>query len=147
MQTTDVWHNPTVSATERQGDENKGGRQTQRQRGIVTVCSSLTDSVMIRGICSFFVSELPLCSSDPYDSSSGSLQLISIKPMVAQPNYSHPASSDRSQDSAIVNGEVMHLHTSSCRDTQIDLDTNIDTNKHIFFVNFFFISVTKLGLF
>uniref|UniRef100_A0A3B4VC06 KIAA1549 like n=2 Tax=Seriola TaxID=8160 RepID=A0A3B4VC06_SERDU len=43
---------------------------------------------------------------DPYDTSSGSLQLISIKPMVAQPNYSHPASSDRSQDSAIVNGEV-----------------------------------------
>ncbi|XP_047187673.1 UPF0606 protein KIAA1549L [Scophthalmus maximus] len=43
---------------------------------------------------------------DPYDSSSGSLQLISIKPVVAQPSYSHPASSDRSQDSAIVNGEV-----------------------------------------
>ncbi|TMS13323.1 UPF0606 protein [Larimichthys crocea] len=43
---------------------------------------------------------------DPYDTSSGSLQLISIKPMAAQPNYSHPASSDRSQDSAIVNGEV-----------------------------------------
>uniref|UniRef100_A0A671V6U6 KIAA1549 like n=1 Tax=Sparus aurata TaxID=8175 RepID=A0A671V6U6_SPAAU len=57
-------------------------------------------------ICSLFVSELPLCSSDPYDTSSGSLQLISIKPVVAQPNYSHPASSDRSQDSAIVNGEV-----------------------------------------
>ncbi|KAM9860637.1 UPF0606 protein KIAA1549L [Aulostomus maculatus] len=43
---------------------------------------------------------------DPYDTSSGSLQLISIKPMAAQPNYSHPASSDRSHDSAIVNGEV-----------------------------------------
>ncbi|TKS70051.1 UPF0606 protein KIAA1549L [Collichthys lucidus] len=43
---------------------------------------------------------------DPYDTSSGSLQLISIKPVAAQPNYSHPASSDRSQDSAIVNGEV-----------------------------------------
>ncbi|XP_070821244.1 UPF0606 protein KIAA1549L [Chaetodon trifascialis] len=43
---------------------------------------------------------------DPYDTSSGSLQLISIKPMAAQPNYSHPASSDRSQDSAVVNGEV-----------------------------------------
>uniref|UniRef100_A0A3Q1F6P0 KIAA1549 like n=1 Tax=Acanthochromis polyacanthus TaxID=80966 RepID=A0A3Q1F6P0_9TELE len=43
---------------------------------------------------------------DPYDTSSGSLQLISIKPMAAQTNYSHPASSDRSQDSAIVNGEV-----------------------------------------
>ncbi|KAJ8272309.1 hypothetical protein COCON_G00111680 [Conger conger] len=43
--------------------------------------------------------------SDPYDSSSGSLQLISIKPMTAMP-YSHPASSDRSQDSAIHNGEV-----------------------------------------
>nr|XP_020464047.1 UPF0606 protein KIAA1549L-like isoform X2 [Monopterus albus] len=43
---------------------------------------------------------------DPYDTSTGSLQLISIKPMAAQPDYSHPASSDRSQDSAIVNGEV-----------------------------------------
>ncbi|KAM3625898.1 uncharacterized protein V6R79_019433 [Siganus canaliculatus] len=43
---------------------------------------------------------------DPYDTSSGSLQLISIKPMAAQPNYSQPVSSDRSQDSAVVNGEV-----------------------------------------
>ncbi|XP_041648010.1 UPF0606 protein KIAA1549L [Cheilinus undulatus] len=43
---------------------------------------------------------------DPYDTSSGSLQLISIKPMAAQPNYSHPASSDRSHESAVVNGEV-----------------------------------------
>ncbi|XP_035855309.1 UPF0606 protein KIAA1549L isoform X1 [Sander lucioperca] len=43
---------------------------------------------------------------DPYDTSSGSLQLISIKPTAAQPHYTHPASSDRSQDSAIVNGEV-----------------------------------------
>lgn len=83
----------------------------------MTVCSPLTDNVMIRGICSLFVSELPLCSSDPYDTSSGSLQLISIKPVVAQPNYSHPASSDRSQDSAIVNGEVMHMHTSIHGDT------------------------------
>ncbi|XP_028812352.1 UPF0606 protein KIAA1549L isoform X2 [Denticeps clupeoides] len=44
--------------------------------------------------------------SDPYDTSSGSLQLISIKPITAPPTYSHPASSDRSQDSAIHNGEV-----------------------------------------
>ncbi|XP_030650077.1 UPF0606 protein KIAA1549L [Chanos chanos] len=44
--------------------------------------------------------------NDPYDTSSGSLQLISIKPMAAPPTYSHPASSDRSQDSAILNGEV-----------------------------------------
>ncbi|KAG5839978.1 hypothetical protein ANANG_G00211220 [Anguilla anguilla] len=43
--------------------------------------------------------------TDPYDTSSGSLQLISIKPMAAPPSYSHPASSDRSQDSAILNGE------------------------------------------
>ncbi|KAK5915208.1 hypothetical protein CesoFtcFv8_000821 [Champsocephalus esox] len=43
---------------------------------------------------------------DPYDTSSGSLQLISIKPIAAQPHYTHPASSDRSQESAIVNGEV-----------------------------------------
>ncbi|XP_065126062.2 UPF0606 protein KIAA1549L isoform X1 [Paramisgurnus dabryanus] len=45
-------------------------------------------------------------SNDNYDSSSGSLQLISIKPITAQPTYSHPASSDRSQDSATFNGEV-----------------------------------------
>ncbi|XP_037395963.1 UPF0606 protein KIAA1549L isoform X2 [Pygocentrus nattereri] len=44
--------------------------------------------------------------NDPYDTSSGSLQLISIKPMAAPPTYSHPASSDRSQDSAVLNGEV-----------------------------------------
>ncbi|XP_076002953.1 UPF0606 protein KIAA1549L isoform X2 [Genypterus blacodes] len=43
---------------------------------------------------------------DPYDTSSGSLQLLSIKPVASQPNYSHPASSERSQDSAVVNGEV-----------------------------------------
>ncbi|KAM9817174.1 UPF0606 protein KIAA1549L [Neosynchiropus ocellatus] len=43
---------------------------------------------------------------DPYDSSSGSLQLVSIKPLMAQHNYLHPASSDRIYDSAIVNGEV-----------------------------------------
>ncbi|XP_060897669.1 UPF0606 protein KIAA1549L isoform X2 [Labrus mixtus] len=42
---------------------------------------------------------------DPYDTSSGSLQLISIKPMAANPNYSYPASSDRNRESAIVNGE------------------------------------------
>ncbi|XP_056334771.1 UPF0606 protein KIAA1549L isoform X2 [Danio aesculapii] len=45
-------------------------------------------------------------SNDHYDSSSGSLHLISIKPMAAPPTYSHPASSDRSQDSAVFNGEV-----------------------------------------
>ncbi|KAJ8248949.1 hypothetical protein GJAV_G00229530 [Gymnothorax javanicus] len=48
--------------------------------------------------------------TDPYDASTGSLQLISIKPMAAPPSYSHPAShptsSDRSQDSTILNGEV-----------------------------------------
>ncbi|TNN75823.1 UPF0606 protein [Liparis tanakae] len=43
---------------------------------------------------------------DPYDTSSGSLQLVSMKPVAAQPHYTHPASSDRSQDSAIANGEV-----------------------------------------
>ncbi|KAL1007719.1 hypothetical protein UPYG_G00090670 [Umbra pygmaea] len=42
--------------------------------------------------------------NDLYDTSSGSLQLISIKPTTAPPTYSHPASSERSQDSAILNG-------------------------------------------
>ncbi|XP_057689969.1 UPF0606 protein KIAA1549L isoform X2 [Corythoichthys intestinalis] len=41
---------------------------------------------------------------DPYDTSSGSLQLISIKPMTAQLNYSQHLSSDR--NSAMLNGEV-----------------------------------------
>ncbi|XP_051779762.1 UPF0606 protein KIAA1549L-like isoform X2 [Erpetoichthys calabaricus] len=44
-------------------------------------------------------------SYDAFDTSSGSLQLISIRPLAAPPSYSHPAS-ERSQDSAIVNGEV-----------------------------------------
>ncbi|XP_041073853.1 UPF0606 protein KIAA1549L-like isoform X3 [Polyodon spathula] len=44
-------------------------------------------------------------SPDPYDTSSGSLQLISIKPLAAPPSYSHP-DSDRSQESAVINGEV-----------------------------------------
>ncbi|XP_053091047.1 UPF0606 protein KIAA1549L isoform X10 [Pangasianodon hypophthalmus] len=43
---------------------------------------------------------------NPYDTSSGSLQLISVKPIAAPPAYSQPASSDRSQDSAVLNGEV-----------------------------------------
>lgn len=107
-QTADVWHNPSgEKVTRALGWAGVGGYQTERQRGSVAVYSSLTDNVMIRGIGSLFVSELLLCSSDPYDTSSGSLQLISIKPIVAQTNYSHPASSDRSQDSAIVNGEVI----------------------------------------
>lgn len=98
-QMSDVWHNPTLPDTKREG----GAR----------VCSPLTDNVLISGICSLSVSELPLCSSDPYDTSSGSLQLISIKPMAAQTNYSCAASFERSRDStAIVNGEVMHTaHT------------------------------------
>ncbi|KAJ8416261.1 hypothetical protein AAFF_G00382830 [Aldrovandia affinis] len=44
--------------------------------------------------------------TDPYDTSGGSMQLISIKTMAAPPSYSHPTSSDRSQDSAVLNGEV-----------------------------------------
>lgn len=92
---SDVWHNPALSDTKR-----KGGARA---------CSPLTNNVLIRDICSLSVSELPLCSSDPYDTSSGSLQLISIKPMMAQTNYSCAASFERSQDStAIVNGEVTH---------------------------------------
>ncbi|XP_055010665.1 UPF0606 protein KIAA1549L [Boleophthalmus pectinirostris] len=43
---------------------------------------------------------------DTYDSSSGSLQLISVKPMVTQTNYSHPALCDRSHDTAAFNGEI-----------------------------------------
>ncbi|XP_069479682.1 UPF0606 protein KIAA1549L homolog isoform X2 [Ambystoma mexicanum] len=42
-------------------------------------------------------------ASDPFDTSSGSVQLISIKTAGAPP--SHPAS-DRSQESAVINGEV-----------------------------------------
>ncbi|KAG6935297.1 KIAA1549 like [Chelydra serpentina] len=40
---------------------------------------------------------------DPFDTSSGSVQLIAIKPVALPP--AHPAS-DRSQESAIINGEV-----------------------------------------
>ncbi|MCJ8733646.1 hypothetical protein PDJAM_G00226010 [Pangasius djambal] len=53
-----------------------------------------------------FVKEESKKRTDPYDTSSGSLQLISVKPIAAPPAYSQPASSDRSQDSAVLNGEV-----------------------------------------
>ncbi|XP_030644388.1 UPF0606 protein KIAA1549L [Chanos chanos] len=44
--------------------------------------------------------------NEHYDSLTGSLRLITIKPMAAQLNYSYPDSSNHSQDSAILNGEV-----------------------------------------
>lgn len=123
-QTTDVWHNPTVSDTEREGDESEWelGKTADRK---TKECDSLLPFGW--GICT--KSKFPLCSSDTYDTSSGSLQLISIKPMAAQPNYSHPASSDRSQDLAIINGEVMHMHTCLCSDMQTDM--HMYTNKQI----------------
>ncbi|XP_048829254.1 UPF0606 protein KIAA1549L-like [Brienomyrus brachyistius] len=43
--------------------------------------------------------------TDPYDSS-GSLQLVSVQPAPPPQSCSHPPSSDRSQDSSILNGEV-----------------------------------------
>ncbi|KAM9376117.1 UPF0606 protein KIAA1549L [Pholidichthys leucotaenia] len=47
-------------------------------------------------------------TNDPYEEHSGSLRLITIKPMTAQPTYSYPSSSSHSQDSVVVNGEVNH---------------------------------------
>ncbi|GLD67675.1 UPF0606 protein [Lates japonicus] len=44
----------------------------------------------------------------PYEDHSGSLRLITIKPMTAQPTYSYPSSSSHSQDSVVVNGEANH---------------------------------------
>ncbi|XP_061140104.1 UPF0606 protein KIAA1549L isoform X2 [Syngnathus typhle] len=46
-------------------------------------------------------------ANDPYDDHTGSLRLITIKPMTAQPTYSYPSSS-HSQDSVIQNGEANH---------------------------------------
>lgn len=51
------------------------------------------------------MSVCPLCS-DPYEDRSGSLRLITIKPMTAQPTYSYPSSSSHSQDSVVINGDV-----------------------------------------
>ncbi|RVE72044.1 hypothetical protein OJAV_G00057950 [Oryzias javanicus] len=45
---------------------------------------------------------------DPYEEHSGSLRLITIKPMTAQPTYSYASPSSRSQDSVVVNGEANH---------------------------------------
>ncbi|XP_018559604.1 LOW QUALITY PROTEIN: UPF0606 protein KIAA1549L [Lates calcarifer] len=47
-------------------------------------------------------------TNDPYEDHSGSLRLITIKPMTAQPTYSYPSSSSHSQDSVVVNGEANH---------------------------------------
>ncbi|XP_039988128.1 UPF0606 protein KIAA1549L [Xiphias gladius] len=47
-------------------------------------------------------------NNDPYGDRSGSLRLITIKPMTAQPTYSYPSSSSHSQDSVVLNGEANH---------------------------------------
>ncbi|XP_076589048.1 UPF0606 protein KIAA1549L isoform X2 [Chaetodon auriga] len=47
-------------------------------------------------------------TNDPYEEHSGSLRLITIKPMTAQPTYSYPSSSSHSQDSVVINGEANH---------------------------------------
>ncbi|XP_029697831.1 UPF0606 protein KIAA1549L isoform X2 [Takifugu rubripes] len=47
-------------------------------------------------------------ANDPYEDHSGSLRLITIKPMTAQPTYSYPSSSSHSQDSVVVNGDANH---------------------------------------
>ncbi|XP_053175490.1 UPF0606 protein KIAA1549L [Scomber japonicus] len=47
-------------------------------------------------------------ANDPYEEHTGSLRLITIKPMTAQPTYSYPSSSSHSQDSVVVNGEANH---------------------------------------
>ncbi|XP_046906815.1 UPF0606 protein KIAA1549L [Hypomesus transpacificus] len=44
--------------------------------------------------------------SDPYEEHTGSLRLITIKPMASQPTFSYPSSSSHSQDSVVLNGEV-----------------------------------------
>ncbi|XP_057185738.1 UPF0606 protein KIAA1549L isoform X2 [Triplophysa rosa] len=44
--------------------------------------------------------------NDHYDSLTGSLRLITIKPMAAPLNYSYPDSSNHSQDSVMMNGDV-----------------------------------------
>lgn len=49
--------------------------------------------------------------ADPYEEHSGSLRLITIKPMTAQPTYSYASPSSRSQDSVVVNGEVRNTHS------------------------------------
>ncbi|XP_054631901.1 UPF0606 protein KIAA1549L isoform X2 [Dunckerocampus dactyliophorus] len=48
------------------------------------------------------------CKNDPYEDHTGSLRLITIKPLTAQPTYSYPSSSSHSQDSVIINGEANH---------------------------------------
>ncbi|XP_044047755.1 UPF0606 protein KIAA1549L isoform X2 [Siniperca chuatsi] len=47
-------------------------------------------------------------TNDPYEDHSGSLRLITIKPMTAQPTYSYPSSSSHSQDSVVLNGDANH---------------------------------------
>ncbi|KAM8891525.1 UPF0606 protein KIAA1549L isoform 2-T3 [Spinachia spinachia] len=47
-------------------------------------------------------------TNDRYEDYSGSLRLITIKPMTAQPTYSCPPTSSHSQDSVVCNGEANH---------------------------------------
>ncbi|XP_056659765.1 UPF0606 protein KIAA1549L homolog [Monodelphis domestica] len=71
--------------------------------GLIHVCSSLVPvSDEEEGVGLF--DSTGKAVADPFDTSSGSVQLIAIKPAALAP--AHPAVSERSQESAIINGEV-----------------------------------------
>ncbi|XP_074087713.1 UPF0606 protein KIAA1549L homolog [Macrotis lagotis] len=83
--------NVTATATAQQ---QKGTKEEGRKRNV-----PVSDEEEGAGLFDSTGKPVP----DPFDTSSGSVQLIAIKPAVLAP--AHPVS-ERSQDSAIINGEV-----------------------------------------
>ncbi|KAM9753941.1 UPF0606 protein KIAA1549L isoform 2-T2 [Menidia menidia] len=105
----------TASKRPPSADLHKGGRLPSEEDGSVssngsgklnTSKSSSARRTATGGSSKNGKEDLHKRPNDPYEEHSGSLRLITIKPMTAQPTYSYPSSSSHSQDSVVVNGEA-----------------------------------------
>ncbi|KAM6937775.1 UPF0606 protein KIAA1549L isoform 2-T2 [Xenentodon cancila] len=112
-----VHQDGTASKRPPSADIHKGGRLPSEEDGSVSSNGSgklnTSKSSSVRrtatGSSSSKKEELhKRGNNDPYEDHSGSLRLITIKPMTAQPAYSFASPSSHSQDSVAVNGEVNH---------------------------------------
>ncbi|XP_077938598.1 UPF0606 protein KIAA1549L isoform X5 [Gasterosteus aculeatus] len=112
-----VHQDGTASKRPPSADTHKGGRLPSEEEGSVssigsgklnTSKSSSARRTMTSSSSKNGKEELHKRSTnDPYEDHSGSLRLITIKPMTAQPTYSYPPTSSHSQDSVVFNGELV----------------------------------------
>ncbi|XP_040024597.2 UPF0606 protein KIAA1549L-like isoform X2 [Gasterosteus aculeatus] len=111
-----VHQDGTASKRPPSADTHKGGRLPSEEEGSVssigsgklnTSKSSSARRTMTSSSSKNGKEELHKWrTNDPYEDHSGSLRLITIKPMT-EPTYSYPPTSSHSQDSVVSNGELV----------------------------------------